>query len=770
QRFPGFQLLPDARRDLVLSEVLVREAERLKINLPEDAVIEYIKDATNDKMTSEVFKEIREALGSSDKAIVSALRRELLIQTTANVIYGNKFLTPVSYYDYYRQLNVKQSAELVSLPVSSFEEGLPEPSAAELQQLFDQYKSNSPNFTPEGRYEEGRPGFVQPRRVRLAYLEAAFEDIKATVGEVTDEEVQQVYEERYKKPLPVMTPAEGSEGAATGGPALPGTTPAGEEKPAESDKPAAGEKPANGDKPAAPATEDKPTDEAKPGTEDKPAEEKPAEEKPAEPAAEAEKPAESTESTGNETSALPARSLSLVALFDDAPATDADKPAAEAPTEDKPADEKPAEAGPAEEKPADAPAEEKPAAETKPTEGDSKPAEGADKPATEEKPAGDAKPADGDKPAEEKPATGDKPAEGTPPAGDDVVPPAPTSEVRPLDDALKAEIREDILRERTHTKMRAIADAAMKFMSDKGFNHTLEESDAKYLSAEELSTLLEGFAEKNGLIYVETPLLTTGELTSGEDYPIGSAFCMDRQPMLAGERVFRMGPNDLYRPISAHNFRTDSEFIFWKSEDKAAHVPESLEDELVHKQVVATWKRLQALPKAEERANQLITAIKESDKPLSELFAEETVTGDKESLYLTVKETGPFTWMQRSTAAPQNMMQRPQVRPSSIPGAEDAGQRFMAIVCNEMEVGEARAIPNEDGSAIYIVRLVSREPEATPEAAEAFRKEFLAAGNMMEYGQLGQLELSEHSGHLYDWADSLLASYGVDITEPAGAE
>ena len=725
QFFQGFQLLPDPARDVVFSEILSREADRLGIALPEGAVVEYINDQTNKKMTKELFSEIRETLRTTDNAIMSALRRELRAQTAANVMYGSKFVTPATYYDFFRKLNAKQSAELVSIPVSSFEEGLPEPTEGELRALFDQYRNNFPNVGDDGRLEEGRPGFRQPQRVGLAYFEIAFEDVKATVGEVTDEEIQKVYDERYKKELPVMD-LEGALDKPLDGPDLPKLTP-----PAVDDKPAA---PATEDKPAAPAAEDKPAAE-------KPAETPAAEEKPAtEDKPESEAKPESATETPEETSALKLGEMSFVALFDDAPAAQDDaKPAADTPAEaakpaaETPADEKPEAAKPTEEKPAD----EKPAAETPAKEGNS----------------ADAKPPEGDKPTEKKPA------------GEAMVPPAPTSDVRPLDDELKAEIREDILRERTHAKMRELGQATLKFMNDKGFQHSLDKESEDYLSAEELNALMEGYAEKNGMTYVQTPLLSAEELREGEDYPIGLAFSMEGQPMLVAERVFRMGPNELYRAMSGHNFRTDSEFVFWKTADKAPHAPESMDDEIVKKQVIAAWKRQQALPKAESRAEELLALAKGSDKPMSELFAEETVTGDKDSLYLTVKETGPFSWMQRSTAQSPNPFQPAPIRLSQITGAEDAGERFMEEVCNEMQVGDTAIIPNQDGSALYLVRLTSRDPDATPEAMEEFRKEFIAAGNLPEYRQLAQAEVALHSSQFYDWAEEVWDQYAVEMPE-----
>ncbi|MEZ5942365.1 MAG: hypothetical protein R3C18_13310 [Planctomycetaceae bacterium] len=736
-QFPGFSLLRDgdARRDIIFCEILNREADRLKIAVPDKAVMAYLKEVTDKKLSYDVFEEIRTDMHSSDGLILDALRREIRAQQALRLLYPGQMLygtsgsiiSPEMRYEYFKKMNVRQSAELVSIPVSEFEEGLPEPTAAELDELFQLYRANVPNRDENGQLAEGRPGFLQPARMRLAYVEASASEFEGLVGEVTDEEIQQRYEENYKKPLPPsMQPGEG-------GPALPpppssGTT-EGEVPPPpptpESTTPAA-ETTTEGDAPAKPAPEA----------------EAPAETPESEPAKPESESSTESEGDGEKTSQVKPRDLSLVAFFDDQPA--ADEKAEPAATADEPAEK------------AEEPASTEPKTE--------------EAPKAEE--SADAKPDEAAKPVEKE---GEAPAEpSTESANPDIAPP-PTSAVRPLDDELKEEIRADIIRERAAAKSREAVQAARNYIEEQCRRHRVTDpEDEEHLTTEELSAAITKYADEHHLYYVEAPFLSAQELIDSEDYPIGMAFSMENQFQAVAQIMQRSFPEDVYRPFGAQDFRSGSEFIIWKLEHREAGVPESLDDEIVRDQVVKAWKRLQAMPKAQARAEELAKKIEGlgDDVDLAMVFAEETVTGDKESLYLTVKETGSFSWLQRPQVAPQSMQQRQQVAPSTVVGAEDAGNRFMETVCSEMKVGEVRVVPNGDDTKLYVVRVVSRVPEQNEDGESFLRKQFLATGNMPEYLQLGMDEVVQLEKLPQQWVDELWDRYDVMMAQPemAGAE
>lgn len=730
--FRGFQLLPDARRDLVFSELLIREADRLQIAVPDTAVTDFISQMTNKKMTKEIFEEVRKDMRTNDKKLLDALRRELRAQQAFKLLYPMDMLyggvvPPAMQYDYFKKLNVRQTAEIVAVPVKEFTAGLPEPTTGELAELFSQYRGNFPNMDESGFPVEGQPGFRQPARVKVAYLEASFDEIKGLVGEVTDEEIQAQYEKQYAKPLPPsMQP--GSDG-----PALPGVTPPVVEPPAsetpatpESATPPAEPAPGTPETPAnTPAETGEPAPEAIPET---PATETPAPEGTTEPAP----PADES------TSAVSRRKLSQVAFYQEESASQE-----ESSNDDASASETPA---------AETAATETPAAEVAPATGD--------------KPA-----AEGDKPDEATtPAT--PPTGGVPAAGDSAeVPPPPTSEVRPLDDELKEEIREDIIRERAFLKSRELMQAARTYMEEQGYRHTANSPDSEdYLTEEQLADNLKKYAAENHLVYVETSFLSPQELMTSEDYPVGRAYSFEGQPMTVAGAMNQSSPEELYTVISAQDFQTLSEYVLWKIDHKAAGIPESMDDEIVKKQVIEAWKLRQALPKAEARAQELANKMKNAEGDLAAALSEETITGTKDSFYVALKETGSFTWMQRpQTPGSMDPRQQQPVRPTTIAGAEDAGERFRKAVFEEMQVGEIRVVPNNEDTVVYVVKLNSRAPESTAEGEAQLRKLFLASGSLSEYIQLGQADVFEMESNADKWTEDLWERYDVVLPETLSA-
>ncbi|MCA9043196.1 MAG: hypothetical protein KDA69_02690 [Planctomycetaceae bacterium] len=720
-QFPGFSLLRDGdnRRDLIFCEILNREADRLKIAVPDKAVMAYLKEVTDKKLTYDVFEKIRQDMHSSDGLILDALRREIRAQQALRLLYPGQMLygtsgsiiSPEMRYEYFKKMNVRQSAELVALPVSEFEDGLPEPSDAELDELFQANRANFPNAEENGQPAEGRPGFRQPTRMRLAYVEASIPDFEGLVDEVTDEEIQQQYQENYKKPLPPsMQPG------ADGGPVLP---PPPSSEPADGDSPPPPPKPES----TAPATEgttEGNAAEKTPAAETTPPTETPESETAKE---ESETPAKSTEE-GEKTSSLPPRDVSLVAFFDDQPAT--------------------------EEKADAAPAAEEPAAKTE-----------------------DAPEAKTDEAAKPEEKEGDAPTEPAKEEGTAEIAPPPTSAVRPLDDELKEEIRADIIRERAAAKSRETVQAARTHIEDLCRRHRVTDpDDEEHLTAEELSAAITKYADEHHLIYVETPFLSPQELISSEDYPVGMAFSMENQFQAVAQVIARSFPDELYRAFGAQDFRSGSEYIIWKLDHRESGIPESLDDDLVRDQVVKAWKRLQALPKAEARGEELAKKIEGLGEgvDLAMVFAEETVTGEKGALYLTVKETGSFSWLQRPQAPQLGMQQRQPVRPSTVNGAEDAGERFMEAVCNDMKVGDVRVVPNSDGTKLYVVRIISRVPEQNEDGESFLRKQFLATGNIPEYLQLGQADLVQLEDVPQQWVEEIWDRYDVLMAQPEAAD
>lgn len=791
--------------DLLISELLNREADGLGIQITDDAAMAYLKQAARsqfdqekdkEQLTQEVYaKALKETAISfpgekkpNEDEIIAAISYELRARQAANILLGGNRMTPADVWEMHRKLNTRQSAQFVGLPVADFIDKSAQPTAADLAQTLDAYKGNFANTSPDGKLEEGRPSLFLERRVRIAYVEPAYEEIEKLVGEITDEEIQARYEEQYMKEMPrlgphgelmmpdlPLLPNVPKAPEETLDPAAPATeTPADPAAPA-GEKPAEPAAPAEGDKPAAPAEGDKPAEPAAPA-ETKPEAAAPDAQPEAKPEAPAtpEQPAEPAAKPEG-TSLRPRNSqLQPVVLIQDEPAAGAAKPEEAAPATEPPAAEAPA-------TPAAPAAEGEKPAEPTSTEGD-KPAT----PATEEKPA-DEKPA-GEKPAEPVPPAGDKPAAEAPagetpaeapltvPAidGNDDDPAPPVSKVRPLTEELKQQIRDELLREKIRPIMEEKANAARDFMNDlhlqvadyldhertqKDPKATKTELSADALTPEEATKQLQEYAKKNGLLYAETPLITLQELLTSEDHPIGGAMTGKQSRVV--DSLNSSQADNLYSATTAFNIDLKGGYAYWKLEDVAAHQPKSLDEPGVKEMATQVWRTLKARPLAEKRAKELADMISKSDKPVAEALSEQTVTGAKDkSLFVTVKSPGEFSWLQRSLA-PSQFGGDNAPRLSGIDGVQGAGNTFMTMVFREMKTGDTAVVPNEDLSVFYVTHIDKRFPSTEVEV-EVMRKQFLES-----QGDLTVYAMRQSGSYDGQFGERLLNKHGV---KPSGAD
>ena len=745
--------------DVLISELLNREADDLGLEVTDQAAMNFLKEVAGkdtdgkEQLTQEVFAKAVENTaasfpGTNEDTIIEALRHEMRAKQAAQILVGGNRMTPADVWELHRKLNTRQTAQFVGIPMADFIDKAAKPSEANLQQIFEEYKANFPNTRADNSLDEGRPSLFLPRRVRLAYVEPVYEDIEKLAGEVTEEEIVARYELQYKKEMPASDPhgdlnfldfqdfPEMPElpnvpkaPATTPDPAAPAT-----DAPADS-------APATEKLPDAAAPEAKPAEPATPPATEKPAGEQPAPDKPADPAA---KP--------DGASLRPRVSqLQPVVLIQDQPAAEAAKPAEATPAAEAPA------AAPATETPA------APAAEVKPA---------------EEKPA-DPKPA-GETPAEEPAApAGEKPAaapltvpslDGLDPEGD---PAPPVAKIRPLTEELRQQIRDELLAEKTRPLMEERVYAARDFMNDlhlgvsEYLNHqkasTQKSGDRKKtelskdaISSEEATQRVQEYAKTHGLLYAETPLLTLDELLISEDHPLGGA--QTGKETRVFDTVNQSQTEFLYSATAAFDLDRKGSYAFWKIEDVKAHIPASLDEPGVREKATQIWRTMQARPLAEKRAQALADLVSKSDKPMAEALAEQTVTGEQDkSLFVTVKQPGEFSWLQRSST-PQQFGGGNAPRLGGIDGVEGAGDNFMAKLFNDMQPGDTAVVPNFDRTIYYVVHVDQRTPSTESEIA-VMRKQFLESqGDLASYAQ--QQSRSRDGS----FADRLFIKHGVKMS------
>ena len=675
----------DFEKDVIFGDLLRREAIRLGINVNDDAVTDFMKMISDQNLTKEMFKEIKQQLHVGDHYIFELFRDELAARMAAEMTYPRAVSTPEQRWQDFRKINVKQSIEATTVPVEAFVKSIDDPSDDKLIEFFKKHAEKQPD-------PKGEPGFFQPMRVQLAYLEADYDVIETKVARPTDEEVAKYYEDN-KEFFVDRTPPKKEEK---------------KEDATEGDDPKKPDEKKEGGKPDAEKKETEKKDD------DKPADSKKDEDKPKPESKEGDKPEKPTEEKS-------------------------EKPKTEKPKQDEPqgaAGEDKVTAEKSEEaKPADKPKKEEPKAEADPKEAPKSDAEKTDKKKEDAKPEdkkGEDKPKAESTESKDKPAVdSDKPF--TPDAkSEEKTEKKPEPKYKPFEE-VKEKIFDDLLRERTLKLMKERIESVLTKMRRLGSYTIAEKGSKSYRSPQDVASELKELGKTLDLKYVETGMLSAEELSKSEDHKIGTATdpsdeSFNRQQGVVSvlQRVFGRGSDSTFTPEVSEDPGTKNRFAYWVVERKEAHVP-TWDEEGIRQQVTKAWKLAQAAPKAEERAKALAKLAAPGQK-LTEVLAGQTVTGDKEGLQLTViepKEKFSHYTMQGKSAPGVNPFQAPSERPelSQIAGLDKLGDDFFTAV-DQLKPGTTAAIPNYDRSAFIVVHVIDREEIAAEEDAPQ-RADFL---------------------------------------------
>ena len=236
-------MTPSDANDLVFGEVLRQEATRLGLSADKELVEQFIARVVEDsqrqqqqmdiqmgrspkeiqKLTKERYLKVRNSLVYRNKPVqedllFEILGEQLLPRMVLNMTYPD--VTPPGpgvYWNYYSRTRTSQKVHVAALDVEEFLAAQGEPSDGEVEQLFAEHASKLP-----GSDGPGSPGFMMPRRAKLAWLEVDSSDPAALgVEPVTDEDIQTRYDElveeespQVRKPfIPESDPEE--EGSST---------------------------------------------------------------------------------------------------------------------------------------------------------------------------------------------------------------------------------------------------------------------------------------------------------------------------------------------------------------------------------------------------------------------------------------------------------------------------------------------------------------------------------------------------------------------------
>ncbi len=647
---------------MVSHSILRQEARRMGVSVSDEAVNAFLKNATQGKLTKKDYFAALKESEFSESELFDAIRHELEAQLVG------RLMTPPATED--RMLSLFSNGQLGRVaqvsPEMAWENfrrlnvrqelsAVAIPVSEFVKQVPEPSDTELLKYFDERkkRYgdDRGNPGFLEQPKVKLGYLVAS--DLNLYEKGLTDATDQEVvdYYNAHREDYRIR------------------------EVPDFPDSPPSLKSGAESITPEAPADATAPAN--TPVETPAPAAEKPANEAPAKDA----KPAPDSKENGDEKKAEDKPKLKEKAVPENPCGEDEPKK-----------EEKNPEA-----KPADSDA--KP--EVKPADAESKPADKGDV-----TPPAPALPSDNEGPKLTPPSAGFGPGNFSP-----LAPP----KYRDLNDDLKLEIREKLLRDKAFAKMSAAADAAFQFMIDLSLKLPVNPKE-RATATKDLAEKCKKYAADKGLEYVETKAMTYLELRDSMDDRIGSATetvsasSARRNVRTVADIVFEPETTGRsYRVTTYSPQRADSpkmRYSYWPIEHIPAKEPD-LKNEATRQLVVDAWKFEKARALAEVRAKELAEIVKKMPTDIPAALSGQTINGTKDSPAVTVRESSKFSWLRTSQSVPSMGLPRPEE--SEIDNVEHAGSEFMKLIFEQLGEGDVGVGLNRPKTVFYVVRVHDRD-------------------------------------------------------------
>lgn len=638
---------------ILARELMAREAERMGIVVSDEAITDYLFEFSgNNTMEGDYLDILQTNLsGMPIESLYTILRRELLAEEIRKMsISGLATMSPIEAFRYHQQMTRRIRAEVLPVAVEDFIGSVGDPTESQIRELYEEYK-DEPSFA-------GSPGFLLGRRVQLEIVEGRFADFLAKAEEnITDEQVANYYQENrdnFRYPVPDPEPTIDLPFELPGPP-----SPYYQE---ETSSPSVADPDDTED------TEDT-TPTAEPPVEAPPAEESSGETtEEADPIEEEALPTPTDQGRAH----LPRTPVRLAAFQ------------VEEETEDGSAEEE----------------------------------------AIDEEPS---------LPGPPSPYYGEAPV------------------FKPFDEVAD-EIRTTLATPDARTALDEAMSAAEKVMEkfsedygDWAHKVEFEESKEKEPTSPNLGTL----CEEHGLIFVKTSLVDVSQLQ--ENYSAGKSvnYVFGQGWVNIAYFAFAEDRNK-YSPFStdsADENRLGLSYVSWKIKEKGIETPDL---ETAREAVVRAWKEQEALEKARERANEYAKQVRDSESTLADIFF------NIESLEPV--ETNGFTWFM-DFAQPDALGRpgRPQLGPSRVDNVVRPGEEFMESVF-ALQLGEIGTAVNDDHSIVYVVRIIS-DPFTLQQQRQKFLNEGLA-------DPVWILRNTAASKVWNDWYQQLEESHDVDWVSP----
>ncbi|HVW39404.1 MAG TPA: hypothetical protein VHB99_18935, partial [Pirellulales bacterium] len=178
---------PTTEESVVQTHLLAERARQIGLIVSDDAVNEFLRSLTQDKVPREGFKSLVKELNATQAQVFSALRTELAAQRLREMSLPGGETTPAQRWDYYRRMKQRAVVEAAPVSVAQFVEEVADPSQDELAKFFDEHKEQEPQqLSPT-------PGFKVPKQAAFQYFVAEYDKFYDESA-VTQEEIEKYYE------------------------------------------------------------------------------------------------------------------------------------------------------------------------------------------------------------------------------------------------------------------------------------------------------------------------------------------------------------------------------------------------------------------------------------------------------------------------------------------------------------------------------------------------------------------------------------------------
>jgi peptidyl-prolyl cis-trans isomerase D len=156
------------QRDLVDALILQHEADRLGIAATPEIGRAWLKQITGGRMNAEYFSLLYSRFSNeiSEEHLLADIANQARLMRVRSILglQREPIVAPYDVFRSYRDQNERIGAKLVEIPVDQFLSKVSEPTASEIEALYQKYKDVLPDPAKE------TPGFKIPRQVQLEII------------------------------------------------------------------------------------------------------------------------------------------------------------------------------------------------------------------------------------------------------------------------------------------------------------------------------------------------------------------------------------------------------------------------------------------------------------------------------------------------------------------------------------------------------------------------------------------------------------------------